>query len=119
MNSQLTQNLPKVLPAVHVASVLQSSEFVNNGLPKEYLPVTLRVYVEGLQLIWYVFIPMAGLGTISSCFVKHHSVRKQKQMKGEILEDDVTAEIIIIDTPLKETTEPKIEDADSKKTEVV
>lgn len=97
-------------------AVIQSSEFVNHGLPAEYLATTLRVYVEGLQLIWYVFIPMAGLGTISSCFVKHHSVRKPKQNKDEIA-DDATAEVIVIDTPSKDVAETKIETDESKKLE--
>lgn len=118
MNSHLAQHLPTVLPAEIATAVIQSSEFVNHGLPEEYLAVTLRVYVEALQLIWYVFIPMAGLGTISSCFVKHHSVRKQKQT-NDAPADDATAEVIVIETPSNDANEGKIEIALSEKTEVV
>ncbi|KAG2192966.1 hypothetical protein INT47_005692 [Mucor saturninus] len=118
LNSHLTENLPNVLPVELANAVIQSSEFVNHGLPAEYLASTLRVYVEGLQLIWYVFIPMAGLGTISSCFVKHHSVRKPKQNKDEIPEDDATAEVIVIDTPMKDNVvKTEIEIDESKKLE--
>ncbi|KAI7907864.1 major facilitator superfamily domain-containing protein [Cokeromyces recurvatus] len=78
LNTQLTDELPKVIPYDQAIIVIQSSEYVNNGLPKEYLDVTLEVYVKALQLIWYVFIPMAGLGFIASFFIKHYSIQRHK-----------------------------------------
>ncbi|KAI9255508.1 major facilitator superfamily domain-containing protein [Sporodiniella umbellata] len=76
LNSHLTQELFKVLPAEEAARILDSSEYVNHGLPEAYKAITLHIYVEGIRLIWYVLIAMAGLGLVASFFVKHHSVRK-------------------------------------------
>ncbi|KAL7323511.1 hypothetical protein PS15p_211397 [Mucor circinelloides] len=91
LNSQLTQELPKYLPMEEAVKVIQSSEYVNHGLPAEYLTVTLRVYVESLQLIWYVLIPMAGLGFISSLFVKHHSIRSHRRAAEKKAKEDQEA----------------------------
>ncbi|KAI8050030.1 major facilitator superfamily domain-containing protein [Thamnidium elegans] len=95
LNVHLAENLPKVLSPELAATVIQSSSFVNDGLPEEFKAVTIQVYVEAIRLIWFVFTPMSALGLLASCFVKHYSVRKQKQMKGEILPDEiVTVDVI-------------------------
>lgn len=91
------------------AKVIQSSEYVNHGLPAEYLETTLRVYVESLQLIWYVLIPMAGLGFISSLFVKHHSIRShkraaEKKAKEEEEEAADAAKAVVVDMPTNTVT---------------
>ena len=101
MNSQLTEKLPTVLPTELAFKVIQNSEFVNHGLPTEYLNVTLEIYVQALQLIWYVLIPMSSLGLIASFFVKHYSVRKQKEMRGELPKE----ESVTVDIPSKEPNE--------------
>jgi hypothetical protein len=108
LNSSLNEKLPLAIPKDLAISVIQSSEFVNHGLPAEYLPVTLRIYVEALQLIWYVLIPMSGLGLLSSCFVKHYSVRRQKEMRGELPKTEGQAgehEAVVVNIPSKETDE--------------
>ncbi|GAN05514.1 MFS general substrate transporter [Mucor ambiguus] len=109
LNSQLTQELPKYLPMEEAVKVIQSSEYVNHGLPTEYLATTLRVYVESLQLIWYVLIPMAGLGFISSLFVKHHSIRRhkkaaEKKAKEEEEEAADAAKAVVVDMPTNTVT---------------
>lgn len=137
MNSSLTEKLPTVLPQDLAYAVIQSSEFVNHGLPVEYKEATLRVYVQALQLIWYVLIPMSGLGLIASCFVKHYSIRKQKEMRGELPSKDeqsqVQDEVVVVNIPTKDVDDndtrdsKKLEDEHnnnnnesvSKKTEVV
>lgn len=78
LNSKLQEELPKVLPAEEAAKVIASSVYVHVGLPAEYLETTLHVYVQSLQMIWYVLIPMSGLGFIASLFVKHHSIHSQR-----------------------------------------
>ncbi|KAG0178038.1 hypothetical protein DFQ28_004588 [Apophysomyces sp. BC1034] len=78
LNSSLNQNLPLVIPPQYAAQVIQSSEFVRQGLPAEYMQQTLEVYVEALRLIWHVIIPMAGMGFIASLFVRHYEIRKPK-----------------------------------------
>lgn len=88
--------------------VIQSSEYVNHGLPAEYLTVTLRVYVESLQLIWYVLIPMAGLGFISSLFVKHYSIRRHKKAAEQKAKEDQeaadAAKAFVVDMPTNTVT---------------
>lgn len=64
MNSSLTQDLPQVIPLEEAMKVIESSEYVNNGLPQEYVAATLEVYVDALRLLWYVLIPMSGLGKL-------------------------------------------------------
>ncbi|KAF1796407.1 major facilitator superfamily domain-containing protein [Mucor lusitanicus] len=108
LNSQLTQELPKYLPMEEAIKVIQSSEYVNHGLPAEYLTVTLRVYVESLQLIWYVLIPMAGLGFISSLFVKHYSIRRHKKAAEQKAKEDQeaadAAKAFVVDMPTNTVT---------------
>lgn len=117
----MTEKLPTVLPKELAYAVIQSSEFVNHGLPAEYLEVTLKVYVQALQLIWYVLIPMSGLGLVSSCFVKHYSVRKQKEMRGElpVKEEQVQDEVVVVNIPPKNINETDSSESVNKKTEVV
>lgn len=90
------------------AKVIQSSEYVNHGLPAEYLETTLRVYVESLQLIWYVLIPMAGLGFISSLFVKHHSIRSHKRAAEKKAKEEEeaadAAKAVVVDMPTNTVT---------------
>jgi hypothetical protein len=62
LNSALAVKLPRVLPPDYVALVIESSYFIHNGLPGQYLAATLQAYAESLRLIWYVMIPLAGLG---------------------------------------------------------
>ncbi|KAI8378397.1 major facilitator superfamily domain-containing protein [Blakeslea trispora] len=81
LNSQLNQELYKYVPEEIALAIIQSSEFVNHGLPQEYKEVTLEVYVDALRLIWWVLIPMAGIGLIASLFVKHHSTRSHQMHK--------------------------------------
>ncbi|KAK4516866.1 uncharacterized protein ATC70_000192 [Mucor velutinosus] len=105
LNSQLTQELPKYLPMEEASRVIQSSEYVNHGLPAEYLAITLQVYVESLRLIWYVLIPMAGLGFISSLFVKHHSIRSHKKAaEKKAKEEEETAKAVVVDIPTNTVT---------------
>lgn len=119
MNSSLTEKLPTVLPEDLAYAVIQSSEFVNHGLPVEYKEATLRVYVQALQLIWYVLIPMSGLGLIASCFVKHYSIRKQKEMRGELPSKDeqpqVQDEVVVVNIPLEDSNDKNT--SESKKVE--
>lgn len=103
LNSQLTQELPKVLPLEQATMVIQSSEYVNHGLPVEYLTVTLRVYVESLQLIWYVLTPMSGLGFIASLFVKHHSIHSHRKA-AEKKEKEKQENAVVVDMPANTAT---------------
>lgn len=89
LNSQLKQELPKILPLNEAMAVIQSSEYVNHMLPKEYLADTLKVYADALRLIWYVLIPMSSMGFISSFFVKHHSTRRPEPKKEVVVEEEV------------------------------
>ncbi|KAI8876845.1 MFS general substrate transporter [Backusella circina FSU 941] len=90
LNSTLQNKLPEVLPPQYAAAVIASAEYIRNGLPEEYIPVTLDVYMDGLILLWRVLIPMCGLGFISSLFVKHHSVRSHKRFFEDKEKNDAT-----------------------------
>ncbi|GAA5810324.1 hypothetical protein MFLAVUS_003745 [Mucor flavus] len=107
LNVHLAENLPKVLSPELAATIIQSSSFVNDGLPEEFKEVAIQVYVDAIQLIWFVFTPMSALGLLASCFVKHYSVRKQKQMKGEILPDEVVT-VDVEPTTAKDTLTEKV-----------
>jgi hypothetical protein len=107
----LAQKLPLAIPQDLAYAVIQSSEFVNHGLPAEYKDVTLQIYVEAIQMIWYVLVPMSFLGLVASCFVKHYSVRKQKKMRGELpktenQQPDEQAVVVNIPSKEEEAVEP-------------
>ncbi|KAL0089330.1 major facilitator superfamily domain-containing protein [Phycomyces blakesleeanus] len=115
VNSTLTQDLPLRIPSEQAQQVLQSSAYVHNGLPEEYLDTVLEVYTEGLQLVWHVLTGMAGAGFISSLFIKHHEMRKRgPPIKEE--EKTPTDEIVI---PPQENIEGAVivDVADTKKEE--
>jgi hypothetical protein len=102
LNSQLKLELPKILPLNEATAVIQSSEYVNGNLPKEYLADTLKIYVDALQLIWYVLIPMSSLGFISSFFVVHHDTRKPGPVKKDAAVEDgekAKEETIVLEIP--------------------
>ncbi|GAA5798020.1 hypothetical protein HPULCUR_003418 [Helicostylum pulchrum] len=109
LNVHLAENLPKVLSPELAATVIQSASFVNDGLPEEFKAVTIQVYVDAIQLIWFVFTPMSALGLLASCFVQHYSVRKQKQMKSEVSpEEIVTVDVVEPTTTTKDTLTEKV-----------
>ncbi|KAI8081919.1 major facilitator superfamily domain-containing protein [Gilbertella persicaria] len=127
LNSQLTQELFKYLPEDQAMAVIQSSEYVNHGLPKEYLDTTLTIYVDALRLIWWVLIPMSGMGLIASLFVKHHSTRSHQKLKEAELKKEQEAQaqeedLVVVHVPDEEKEEKKeeIEEKEQvKKPEVV
>lgn len=88
--------------------VIQSAEYVNHNLPKEYLPETLKVYVDALQLIWYVLIPMSGMGFISSFFVKHHSMnRPESGQKDGVVKEELKEEPFVLEIPSNDGPVPE------------
>ncbi|KAF7725936.1 hypothetical protein EC973_009173 [Apophysomyces ossiformis] len=95
LNSSLQQDLPNAIPHDLADMVISSSEFVRRGLPSQYLDVTLRTYIEGLQLIWHVMIPMAAIGFISAFFLKHHEMRRPKPgaAQPESQKEEVVVEV--------------------------
>ncbi|CAO3595224.1 unnamed protein product [Absidia cylindrospora] len=62
LNSGLAQNLPKAIPAEYVESVIQSSLFVHDGLPKQYQAAALQAYADSLRMIWYIMVPLTAMG---------------------------------------------------------
>lgn len=91
-----------MLSAELTSKVIQAADFVNHGLPIEFKPATLKVYVEAIQFIWYVFASMSALGLFSSCFVQHYSVRQQKQMKNQ-------EDLVLVNVPSKQNTPTRTE----------
>ncbi|KAG0187128.1 hypothetical protein DFQ28_006827 [Apophysomyces sp. BC1034] len=101
LNSSLQQQLPMVIPPELAALVISSSEYVRRGLPPQYLDATLRVYIDGLRLIWHVMIPMSGIGFICGFFMKHYEMRKPKAPSSPPPEsekqetDNETTEVVV------------------------
>lgn len=98
LNSHLTQELPQVLPLAEAKKIMESSDYVNHGLPEEYKTIAIGIYVNGLRLIWYVLVAMAGLGFIASFFVKHHSVRRHIKAASKEDPKENTATVIEVVT---------------------
>ncbi|KAI8575038.1 hypothetical protein K450DRAFT_263633 [Umbelopsis ramanniana AG] len=86
INSSLKTSLPLHMPTEIANNVIDSSLYIRNGLPSEYFQVTIDCYVAALQLLWYVMAGLAGVGVISSLFIKHSTLRTDK------LEHAVTSE---------------------------
>ncbi|KAI8884005.1 MFS general substrate transporter [Backusella circina FSU 941] len=106
LNSSLTQDLPNVIPYEEAMKVIESSEYVNHGLPQEYLAATLEVYVDALRLLWYVLIPMAGLAFICSLFIQHNpilrnKIKEIKAAKNAALakEEKIEHDEVVVDIP--------------------
>ncbi|KAI8147844.1 major facilitator superfamily domain-containing protein [Fennellomyces sp. T-0311] len=74
LNSLLKKNLPVVIPMEYAEQVLHSPEFIRHGLPGEYSDAAIHTYVDSLQFMWYIIVIMAGLGFLSSLFVKKYSL---------------------------------------------
>ncbi|RCH77603.1 hypothetical protein CU098_005755, partial [Rhizopus stolonifer] len=98
LNSHLTQELPQVLPLAEAKKIMESSDYVNHGLPEEYKTIAIGIYVNGLRMIWYVLVAMAGLGFIASFFVKHHSVRRHIKAASKEDPKENTATVIEVVT---------------------
>jgi hypothetical protein len=61
LNSRLSQNLTAVVPPEYVEMITESSHFVRNGLPEQYLPAVLLVYADALRWIWYIMVPVTAI----------------------------------------------------------
>ncbi|KAI9277516.1 major facilitator superfamily domain-containing protein [Umbelopsis sp. AD052] len=74
-NSSLNSSLPLHMPTEIANKVINSALYIRNGLPSEYFQVTIDCYVAALQLVWYVMAGLAGVGVISSLFIKHSTLQ--------------------------------------------
>ena len=48
----------------YASLVIQSKDYIRNGLPLEYMEPTIRVYMNSLKFMWYILIIMSGLGKV-------------------------------------------------------
>jgi hypothetical protein len=110
LNSHLNQELPNLLPIDEATKVIQSSEYVNHGLPEEYKVLAIEVYVHGLQMIWYVLIAMSGLGFIASFFVKHHSVRRHVKAAAAAKQENEADKVDSVVVEIASSIEEEIKD---------
>ncbi|KAI9480904.1 MAG: major facilitator superfamily domain-containing protein [Benjaminiella poitrasii] len=78
LNSSLAKSLPEHVPQNIVPKILDSSEYVRNGCPPEYLDAVLDCYLDGLRLVWYVMTAMAGVGFLFSLLVKSKRIPKRQ-----------------------------------------
>ncbi|CEJ01555.1 hypothetical protein RMCBS344292_15578 [Rhizopus microsporus] len=83
LNTSLAQDLALYVPADIVSKILDSSNYVRNGCPPEYLEIVLKCYVDAIRLIWHVMIGMSGFGFCLSCLIKAHPIRKPKEQKEQ------------------------------------
>ncbi|ORE10645.1 MFS general substrate transporter [Rhizopus microsporus var. microsporus] len=107
LNTSLAQDLALYIPADIVNKILDSSNYVRNGCPPEYLEIVLKCYVDAIRLIWYVMVGMSGFGFCLSCLIKTHSIRKPKEPKEQ--NTSAAPESVIIDV------EPKTEKQDENR----
>ncbi|KAI8047722.1 major facilitator superfamily domain-containing protein [Gilbertella persicaria] len=78
LNSSLAKDLALVVPQDIAQKVLESTEYVRNGCPPQYIEIVVTNYVSALRFIWYVMTAMCGVGFLSSLFIKHGSVLKRQ-----------------------------------------
>ena len=62
LNSSLTSNLTKTLPLEYAKNVLDSPNYIRNGLPSAYFDATIDIYASSMQLIWYISVTISGIG---------------------------------------------------------
>ncbi|KAG2221330.1 hypothetical protein INT45_014014 [Circinella minor] len=74
LNSTLQNNLSNIIPIEYASLVIQSKDYIRNGLPLEYMEPTLRVYMDSLKFMWCILIIMSGLGFVSSLFMEHYEL---------------------------------------------
>ncbi|CEG62906.1 hypothetical protein RMATCC62417_00146 [Rhizopus microsporus] len=102
LNTSLAQDLALYVPADIVSKILDSSNYVRNGCPPEYLEIVLKCYVDAIRLIWHVMIGMSGFGFCLSCLIKAHPIRKPKEQKEQKEQNTSTApESVMIDIESK------------------
>ncbi|KAI8074951.1 major facilitator superfamily domain-containing protein [Gongronella butleri] len=95
-NNVLSTKLPLVIPAEYVQPVLDSSLFVHQGLPPQYLEATLECVVASLQLLWHIMIPLTFLGLLSSTFVRHYNLRTPGQRKPKPADEEKPADDVVV-----------------------
>ncbi|KAI9317562.1 major facilitator superfamily domain-containing protein [Dichotomocladium elegans] len=76
LNSSLRKKLSLVIPMEYVTAVVESPEYVRNGLPSEYYEVTIKTYVQSLRLLWYILVAFMILAFVSAVLSKHHPLRR-------------------------------------------
>ena len=64
LNSTLQKNLSNAIPTEYASLVVQSKDYIRNGLPLEYMEPTIRVYMDSLKFMWCILIIMSGLGKV-------------------------------------------------------
>lgn len=109
LNTQLAEKLPLELPPQIALAVLSSSEYVNHGLPQEYLATTLSIYTESLRLCWYVLTPMAGLGFFSSLLIKNYSMKQPGHNHRNVEKTD-SSNSVTVDVPTNDADADKIKE---------
>jgi hypothetical protein len=78
LNSSLSQDLPAIVPEDIASKIIDSSEYVRNGCPPEYVDGVLNVYLDAIRLIWYVMIGMSLIGFLFSLGLKSYPILKPK-----------------------------------------
>jgi hypothetical protein len=78
VNSSLTALLPQRMPQEYAINVIDSSLYIRHGLPSEYFEAAIESYAIALKLMWCVMTGLSGIGVVSSIFIKHRSLKKDK-----------------------------------------
>ncbi|CAM0141945.1 hypothetical protein VKS41_004353 [Umbelopsis sp. WA50703] len=90
LNSSLAASLPEHMPQEYATGVIDSSLYLRNGLPPQYLEAAIDCYVVGMKLLWNVITGLTGIGLLSCVFIKHSSLRKDKHLV-KVVDTDGTA----------------------------
>ncbi|CAO3652078.1 unnamed protein product [Cunninghamella blakesleeana] len=81
LNSELSKNLPTVLPPEYVDIVIEKALFIYHGLPEQYKSNTIQVYCNAIRMMWYIITPLTSFTIIGSVFIKHYNLRQHNQEK--------------------------------------
>ncbi|KAI7870012.1 major facilitator superfamily domain-containing protein [Spinellus fusiger] len=93
LNSSLTSDLPLHLPPDQVYMVISSAEYIRHGLPAQYVDATIAVYVAAFRLVWYVAVPMCGIGFIATLFITPHRIGQTKNDEKYSTPENITENV--------------------------
>jgi len=82
--SELSKYLAKYAPNAPAAIVKQSPTAIYTHLPAAQIPGVVHSYTESLKIVFLVGVPVAGLGLLSSLFIKNIKIEKRADTKGAV-----------------------------------
>ncbi|KAH8550608.1 major facilitator superfamily domain-containing protein, partial [Umbelopsis sp. PMI_123] len=105
INNGLENCLIQTFEPDTVTSIMQSSTFIRSGaLSPEQIDITAKCYNSSFRSMWFAATAFAGIGFISTLFIKQHSLLGQQPK-----EIDVNEEKMVQDTENQKIENEEIE----------